>query len=70
MIFVELLRNILIKHYKKERRRISVATIYYIATECILFSVNVIKNEVYVRTVFVISLSDRVTLKETIFFHL
>ena len=34
MVFVELLRNILIKQYKKQRRSISVATIYYIATEC------------------------------------
>lgn len=67
MIFVELLRNILIKQYKKERRRISVATILL---QNALFSVNMIKKEVYVRTVFVISLSDRATLKETIFFHL
>lgn len=45
MIFVELLRNILTKQYKKERRRISAAIIYYIATECILFSVNVNDEE-------------------------
>ena len=45
MIFVELLRNILIKQYKKVRRRISAAIIYNIATECILFSVNVNDEE-------------------------
>ena len=44
--------------------------LYTILLQNALFSVNVIKNEVYVRIVFVISLSDRATLKETIFFHL